>query len=119
MSREAPQASPAVEPVQSLPTPRSIIDTMNALPPALDFSRRTISSASDAIHGSLTLSDIATRLQEDYGLGGQDVEVLWKNSAMEDGGRVRALGSFDAVIRVRGFGMEEAPLIINVKTLQE
>jgi hypothetical protein len=38
---------------------------------------------------------------------------------MEDGGRVRALGSFDAVIRVRGFGMEEAPLIINVKTLQE
>jgi hypothetical protein len=110
---------PNTEAHPSAPTPRSTIDALNNLPPSLDFFRRTISSTSDAIHGSLTLVEIATRLQDNHGLGNQDVEVLWKDTTVEESGRIRALGAFDALVRVRGFGLEEAPLIVNVVALHE
>lgn len=100
-------------------TPSQTLASLYDLPPSFAFARRTISAASDSIHGSLTLSDIATRLQEECGLSSLDVEVVWRDVRLEEGARIRSLGSYDAVVRVRGMGQEEAPLSVEVTPLHE
>jgi hypothetical protein len=65
------------------------------------------------------LTDIATRLQEDHGLSPLSVEVYWRDARLEENSRIRAIGSYDAVVRVKGMGQEEAPLSIEVTPLLE
>jgi hypothetical protein len=103
----------------SLTTPSQTLTSLYDLPPSFVFARRTISAGSDSIHGSLTLSDISARLQEECGLSSLDVEVAWRDVRLEEGARLRSLGSYDAVVRVRGMGQEEAPLSIEVTPLDE
>ena len=103
----------------SVTTPSQTLASLYDLPPSFVFARRTISTASDSIHGSLTLSDISARLQEECGLSSLDVEVVWRDVRLEEGARIRSLGSYDAVVRVRGMGQEEAPLSVEVTPLHE
>jgi len=100
-------------------TPSQTLASLYDLPPSFVFARRTISTGSDSIHGSLTLSDIAARLQEECGLSSLDVEVVWRDVRLEEGARIRSLGSYDAVVRVKGMGQEEAPLSIEITPLHE
>jgi len=100
-------------------TPSQTLASLYDLPPSFVFARRTISTGSDSIHGSLTLSDIAARLQEECGLSSLEVEVVWRDVRLEEGARIRSLGSYDAVVRVRGMGQEEAPLSIEITPLHE
>jgi len=103
----------------SITTPSQTLASLYDLPPSFVFARRTIGAGSDSIHGSLTLGDIAARLQEECGLSSLDVEVVWRDVRLEDGARIRTLGSYDAVVRVRGMGQEEAPLSIEITPLHE
>lgn len=100
-------------------TPSRILTALYELPPSFAFARRTIGTTSDSIHGSLTLTDIATRLQEECGLSGLDVDVAWRDVRLEDNARIRSLGSYDAIVRVKGMGQEEAPLAIEITPLHE
>jgi len=100
-------------------TPSQVLAALYDLPPSFTFARRTISAGSDSIHGSLTLSDIAARLQEECGLSNLDIEVLWRDVRLEEGARIRSLGSYDAVVRVRGLGQEEAALAVEITPLHE
>jgi hypothetical protein len=102
-----------------LTTPSQTLASLYDLPPSFAFARRTINAGSDSIHGSLTLGDIATRLQEECGLSNLDVEVVWRDVRLEEGARIRSLGSYDAMVRVKGMGQEEAPLSIEITPLHE
>lgn len=100
-------------------TPSQVLASLYDMPPSFAFARRTISAGSDSIHGSLTLSDIAARLQEECGLSNLDVEVVWRDVRLEEGARIRSLGSYDAVVRVKGMGQEEAALSVDITPLHE
>ena len=102
----------------SNPTPQVVLDTLYSLPPSISFHRRTTTLSADSIHGSLSLADIQQRLEDEYGLRAQDVEVAWKNDLGADI-KLRQLGNYDCVITVRGHGQEAAPLGIEIIRLHE
>lgn len=102
----------------SSPTPQIILDTLYSLPPSIVFHRRTTAPSAGSIHGSLSLSDIQQRLQDEYGLRAQDVEVTWKDDPAADV-KLRQLGNYDCVITVRGHGQEAAPLGVEIVRLHE
>lgn len=104
--------------VGTSPTPQVVLDTLYSLPPSIIFHRRTTSPSAESIHGSLSLADIQQRLQDEYGLRAQDVEVAWKDSLGADI-KLRQLGNFDCVITVRGHGQEAAPLGVEILRLHE
>lgn len=102
----------------SNPTPQTVLDTLYSLPPSIVFHRRTTSPSAYSIHGSLGVSDIQQRLQDEFGLRAQDVEVTWKDGLGVDN-KLRQLGNYDCVITVRGFGQESAPLGVEIVRLLE
>lgn len=102
----------------STQTPPAVLDSLHSLPPSLSFQRRTTAPDTDTIHGSVTLIDIALRLQEDFGLRSQDVVVTWKGDSGIDG-RLRQLGTYDCEVTVRGHGREKAPLSVQIDRLNE
>lgn len=102
----------------STPTPQTILDTLYSLPPSIVFHRRTTAPSAASIHGSLSLGDIQQRLQDEYGLRAQDVEVTWKDDLASDV-KLRQLGNYDCVITVRGHGQEAAPLGVEIVRLDE
>lgn len=99
-------------------TPSSILNILHNLPPSLTFRRRTTSPDTDTIHGSLTLGDIEARLLDDHGLRNQDVELSWTGEPTSDG-RLRQLGDYDCMVRVRGHGQETMPLGIQIIRLNK
>lgn len=99
-------------------TPTALLDTLYSLPPSMIFQRRTTTPLAHSIHGSIALSDIQQRLQEDFGLREQDIEVAWKDQAAGDG-KLRQVGNYDCVVSVRGHGEESAPLEIEITRLHE
>lgn len=111
-------SSASLPSISSSPSSPATLDALYALPPSISFQRRTTAPTTDSIHGSLSLGDIQLRLQEDHGLSGQDIEVVWKDGTTADV-RLRQLGSFDCEVRIRGHGQESAPLVINIVRLEE
>lgn len=102
----------------SSPTPQPVLDTLYSLPPSIAFHRRTTAPSADSIHGSLSLGDIQQRLQDEFGLRGQDVEVTWRDDLAADA-KLRQLGNYDCLISIRGYGRESAPLGVEIVRLHE
>jgi hypothetical protein len=70
-----------------------------SLPPTLSFPLRTTSPSSSALHGSLTLGDVQSRLAE-FGLVPGSVEVSWRDH--DDAERMKELGVWAVVVRPAG-----------------
>jgi len=51
-------------------------------------------------------------------LDASDIEVIWRDERLEEGGRVKELGDWAAEIRVRGRGREELELGVRVERLE-
>jgi hypothetical protein len=83
----------------------------------LTFSLRTIDPDSKTLHGSLTLSDIAHRLEEDFDLSQADVAVAWRSGV--EGDRLKTLGRARVKVQVRDGGREERVIGVIVVRLAD
>lgn len=93
-------------------TPTEILSKLHTLPTTLTFARRTISPETPALHGSLTLSDVADHIAHIQGLTGHEVEVNWVGQ--EAGARMKELGSWEATVAVKGYGGENVKVEVEV-----
>lgn len=93
-------------------TPAELLAQLNLLPPTLVFSRLTISPSTPALHGSVTLTDVAEHLAVAHDISPADFEVSWVDH--ETSARIKELGSWDALVKVRGLGGEEASVEVEV-----
>lgn len=87
-------------------TPVELLNILRDLPTNLVFLRRVVAENEAAIHGSLTISDVGERLAE-TGLTPQGFEIGWTGSfASQPDARLKELGTYEAIVAVRGFGGE-------------
>ncbi|GFZ48196.1 hypothetical protein JCM24511_05944 [Saitozyma sp. JCM 24511] len=88
-------------PSTSSPAPTAPLDLslLLSLPPTLSFPLRTTSPSSSALHGSLTLGDVQSRLAE-FGLVPGSIEVSWRDH--DDAERMKELGVWAVVVRPAG-----------------
>lgn len=100
------------------PTPRTLLESLYGLPPAIILHRRTTSPSTDVIHGSVGLHDVLQHLRDDHGLENHGIEATWADPKATDH-RLRQLGHYDCWIRVQGHGQESAPLSVEVRRLDE
>lgn len=102
----------AARPTNVGETPTETLSKLLTLPTQLTFVRRTISPDTPALHGSLTLSDVADHIAQIQGLTGHDVEVNWVGQ--EDGARMKELGSWEASVAIKGYGGESVKVEVEV-----
>lgn len=76
------------------------------------FSRRTISPETPALHGSLTVGDVAEHIAHIQGLTANEVSVAWVGQ--EEGARMKELGSWEATVAVKGYGGESVQIEVEV-----
>ncbi|WWD20604.1 hypothetical protein CI109_105080 [Kwoniella shandongensis] len=100
------------------PTPQHLLDALHLIPSTLVFHLRTISPDYPSLHGSLTLSDIQDRLANEFALPATEVEVNW-GSEQDAGARMKELGRWGAVVKLRKGGREEVPIDIEVVRLED
>ncbi|EJT46508.1 hypothetical protein A1Q1_04875 [Trichosporon asahii var. asahii CBS 2479] len=93
-------------------TPTEMLSKLLTLPTQLTFARRTISPETPALHGSLTLNDVAEHIAKLQGLTGNDVEVNWVGH--EVGERMKELGSWEASVAIKGYGGESVNVEVEV-----
>ncbi|WVW80976.1 hypothetical protein I302_102967 [Kwoniella bestiolae CBS 10118] len=102
---------------ESTTTPQDLLNILHLVPSPLTFKRRTISPDYPSLHGSLTLSDIQERLENQYGLSSKDVQVSWVGR--QDGSRMKELDTWDAIISLRKGGKESTDVKVEVVRLGE
>ncbi|KAK8850421.1 hypothetical protein IAR55_004339 [Kwoniella newhampshirensis] len=113
----ASSSSTTLSETESFHTSQELLDKLHLLPSIITFPKRTISPDYPSLHGSLTLSDIQDRLGNEFDLSAGDAEVVW--SEQDIGARMKELGRWGAVVRLRKGGREEVPVDIVVVRVEE
>jgi hypothetical protein len=65
-----------------------------------------------AIHGSVTLGDVQERLATEHGLTAAQIDVTWVGQ--DAAARMKELGTWGAMVAVRGLGREEVGVEVEV-----
>ncbi|WVO17297.1 hypothetical protein L204_104989 [Cryptococcus depauperatus] len=94
------------------PTPQHLLDALHILPDTIVFPLRTVSPSSSTLHGSLNLSDVHQVLAQEHNLDSTEVEVFWADH--EPGARIKEIGTWRAIIKLRKGGEEQVQLQIQV-----
>jgi len=97
------------------PTPSELLQKLNDLPDSLTFFLRTTEADSSTLHGSLTLADVAAKLEE-YSISPTEVELAWADEG-ESGDRMKNIGTREVTLSVKGRGKEVYVLDIFVERL--
>ncbi|WWC72488.1 uncharacterized protein I206_106450 [Kwoniella pini CBS 10737] len=98
-------------------TSQELLNSLHLLPNILTFKRRTISPDYPTLHGSLTLSDIQSKLENEFGLPSSEIELNWLNR--ESGSRIKELISTPLKVSFKKGGKENTEVLIEVTRLQE
>ncbi|ODN83015.1 hypothetical protein L202_01245 [Cryptococcus amylolentus CBS 6039] len=99
-----------------LPTTQELLNAIHSIQSPITFSLRTVSPTSTSLHGSLNLSNVHDRIAEDYGLTSKEVEIDWVEQ--ENGARMKELGKWEALVKLRHGGREEVPIEVEVVRLE-
>ncbi|ORY29689.1 hypothetical protein BCR39DRAFT_531653 [Naematelia encephala] len=89
------------------------------VPPVLEFALRTIAPNDPAVHGSVTLSDVAERLAVEHDLLPADFRVYWEDEAHGAEARIKELGTWVAVVEKKTGREEKRHIDIKVVRLKE
>jgi hypothetical protein len=82
------------------PTPAEVLAALEALPITLNFPHRTISPQSKTIHGSVTLADVAKRLEDEFSVPSTSIDVFWRIE--DDQARMKELSRWELEIAPKG-----------------
>lgn len=96
----------------AVPTPTELLNKLFLVPETLPFHRRTVGDDTDAIHGSITISDVYIRLAKQHGMKSADFEVNWVDRDEQE--RMKALGGWPATIAVKGYAGEQIAVTVEV-----
>ncbi|WVQ86053.1 hypothetical protein IAT38_008221 [Cryptococcus sp. DSM 104549] len=96
---------------------QELLNSLFTLPSTLTFHLRTVSPHYPALHGSLTLSEVHDRLDKEFGLPSKAASVSWVGQDM--GSRMKELGTWQTIVKLRKGGREEVPMAVEVVRLVE
>ncbi|WWC92179.1 uncharacterized protein L201_007133 [Kwoniella dendrophila CBS 6074] len=86
--------------VDELLLKQNLINQLHLIPSKLEFKRRTINKNYSTLHGSLTLSEIKSRLESDFQISPiNEIEVNWLNE--KDGSRIKELSTWPLIVSLK------------------